>query len=380
MNKTTKPFRLRYIAVICFLMAAMSCFAAENPDFPSGDSSEVHEDYFSDDSSAGYYDSETSYGDFSSGEGYYDEGSSGESSGYYDDQGSYDSEGQGYESYGEEEVEPQPAPEPEKPKIEPQPPIKLEEKSVRVGRIPYMSIRQMMKQAVPLLRTLKKKTSTKEVRLFSSGTSYASIIEALSRGNLDFAWVGPTAYIKHRDEKNLMAIAKAKFGKETSYRGVFIAPAKGRVQGLEDLQGSSVGFVDPESASGFIYPMYLLKSLKIKVNPKTSRFLKSHDNVLQAVLNGKVDAGVCLEQTLKSSSVKDLDKKIIILAKTEEIPSDVIICRQDCPINLRESFQQALTSIKDGDLPAGSQTFLSASDEEFSEVEAIMKAVGALKK
>ncbi|GEM_PF-1161438 len=380
MNKITKPFRLRYMVAICFLMAAMSCFAAENPDFPGSDSGEVHEDYFSDDSSAGYYDSETSSSDFSSGESYCDEGSSGESSGYYDDQGSYDSEGQGYESYGEEQVEPQPAPEPEKPKIEAQPPIKLEEKTVRVGRIPYMSIRQMMKRAVPLLRTLKKKTGTKEVRLFSSGTSYASIIEALSRGNLDFAWVGPTAYIKHRDEKNLMAIAKAKFGNETSYRGVFIAPVKGRVQGLEDLQGSSVGFVDPESTSGFIYPMYLLKSLKIKVNPKTSRFLKSHDNVLQAVLNGKVDAGVCLEQTLKSSSVKDLDKKIIILAKTEEIPSDVIICRQDCPINLRESFQQALTSIKDGDLPAGSQTFLSASDEEFSEVEAIMKAVGALKK
>ncbi|MFZ5952860.1 MAG: phosphate/phosphite/phosphonate ABC transporter substrate-binding protein [Candidatus Rifleibacteriota bacterium] len=380
MNKTVKPFRLKYMVVICFLMAAMSCFAAENPDFPSNDSNEVHEDYFSDDSSAGYYDSEANYGDFSSGESYYDEGSSGESSGYYDDQGSYDYESQGYESYGEEEVEPQPAPEPEKPKIEPLPPIKLEEKSVRVGRIPYMSIREMMKKAVPLLRTLKKKTGTKEVRLFSSGTSYASIIEALSRGNLDFAWVGPTAYIKHRDEKNLMAIAKAKFGKETSYRGVFIAPAKGRVQGLEDLQGSSVGFVDPESASGFIYPMYLLKSLKIKVNSKTSRFLKSHDNVLQAVLNGKVDAGVCLEQTLKSSTVKDLDKKIIILAKTEEIPSDVIICRQDCPINLRESFQQALIGIKEGDLPAGSQTFLSASDEEFSEVEAIMKAVGALKK
>ncbi|EKD81850.1 MAG: Methyl-accepting chemotaxis protein, partial [uncultured bacterium] len=259
-------------------------------------------------------------------------------------------------------------------------PIKLEEKSIRLGRIPYRSLREMMTQAVPLLRLLQKKTGAKEVRLVSNRNDYASVIDALARGNIDFAWVGPTAYLSRRDKDALMPVAKAKFGSETAYRGVFIAPAKGKVQGLEDIKGSRIGFVDPESASGYIYPLYLL--LRLGINPHTDAtvyFLKNHDNVLRAILAGKLDVGVCLEDTLNSLKDKNLQDKIIVLAKTNEIPSDVIVCRQDCPINLRERFFEALLSVKANELP-GSPTFMQAFDEDFVEVEAIMKYINSLKK
>lgn len=336
----------------------------ENPDFPTYDYAESSADYYSDgDAGSYYYDEDPAYAD----DGYGQDESS--DTGYYD----------------EETIEqPLAAPEePAKPKIEPGPPINLAEKSIRIGRIPYMSIKTMMAQTVPLLRQLQKKTGAREVRLVSTGKSYSTILDALARGNIDFAWVGPTAYLKNRDKDNLMPLAKARFGDDTAYCGVFIAPAKGRVQGLEDLVDSKIGFVDPESASGYIYPRYLLKRLGIKFTPKAKgKFLKSHDNVLKAVLAGKVDAGVCLEATLNAYKAKDQDlfNKIIILAKTPEIPSDVIVCRQDCPLNLREAFLKALTELKISDLPAGSPTFLPAFDEEFASVEAIMQSVGSLTK
>lgn len=259
-------------------------------------------------------------------------------------------------------------------------PIKLEEKSIRFGRIPFRSLREMMTQAVPLLRLLQKKTGAQEVRFVSSGKSYASVLDSLARGNIDFAWVGPTVYLKRRDQDKLMPIAKAKFGSETAYRGVFIAPAKGKVQGLEDLVGSKIGFVDPESASGYIYPMYLL--LRLGINPQTKStiyFMKNHDNVLQAVLDGRLDAGVCLESTLKAQKENVLDSKIIILAKTDEIPSDVIVCRQDCPINLRERFLAALLQINAKDLPGEQVTFLPATDDDFISVEGVLQYLDSLK-
>jgi phosphonate transport system substrate-binding protein len=353
--------------IVSLLMLTSVCLAQydDNPDFPSYEYNESSSDYYNPGATEDYYyDEDTSYSE----QGYYNEEES-----YYDHDFSEDSSEQ-------QAAEPQ---EPVKPEIQPAPPINLSEKSIRIGRIPYMSIKSMMAQSVPLLRHLQKTIQAKEVRLVSTGKNYSTIIEALVRGTVDFAWVGPTAYLKSNEKDQLKPIAKARFGSDTAYCGVFIAPAKGSVQGLEDLVDKKIGFVDPESASGYIYPRYLLKRLGIKFTKKAKgKFLKSHDNVLKAVLAGKVDAGVCLEATLNAARAKDpeLDKKIIILAKTPEIPSDVIICRKDCPINLQESMQKALISVKQQEMPAGSPTFLPAFDEEFASVEAIMQAVGALEK
>ncbi|GAB4282715.1 MAG: hypothetical protein Kow0029_28450 [Candidatus Rifleibacteriota bacterium] len=357
---------LTVLSICLCLFSFPTAGFSQYDEYPADDS----EDYFYNTDSTNAYD-------------YYFEGDDDYSSDDYSDEdysGSYDPDE--YRTYDEQVSEPQ-YEEPSKPVIPPGPPIKLAEKTIRIGRVPYLSIKELMRQAVPLLRLLQKKTGAKSVRLVSSRSGYSSILDALARGNIDFAWVGPAAYVKHRDHDHLMAIAKARFGDETGYKGVFIAPAKGRVQGLEDMKDGSIAFVDKESASGFIYPMYLLKSLKIKLDKNTRvYFLKSHDKVLQAVLSGKVDSGVCLEETLNSyrAKDKDLDKKIIILGKTPEVPSDVIVCRQDCPINLRESFQEALTQIKPGDLPVNSPTFLPAYDDEFASVEQVMKFIGALSK
>ncbi len=306
--------------------------------------------------------------------------------GYYEDDVEYDFSdypGDDYQSDSGESADAgdsyqQPTAAPRPPALPAGEPIKLEEKSIRFGRIPYLSMRDMMTQAVPLLRFLQKETGAKEVRLVSNRNSYASILDALARGNIDFAWVGPTAYLNRRDQDHLMPVAKAKFGEATAYRGVFIAPAKGKVQGLEDIKGSSIAFVDPESASGYIYPLYLLKELGVDPHKHSKvYFVKNHDNVLRAVLEGKVDSGVCLEETLKKLNKAQLER-IIILGKTNEIPSDVIVCRQDCPINLREKFLEALLKVKPEALP-GSPTFLPAYDEEFDSVLAVMRYIESLK-
>ncbi len=360
--------RLQSLLLIASLLLFSSpCLAQyeDNLDFPSYEYSESSSDYYNPGTTEDYY---------------YDEGTTGSDQGYYNEDESYYDQSFSDEGVEEEIAEPQ---EPAKPEIPPGPPINLAEKSVRIGRIPYMSIKSMIAQSVPLLRHLQKTIKAKEVRLVSTGKNYSTIIEALVRGNVDFAWVGPTAYLKSKEKDQLKPIAKARFGSDTAYCGVFIAPAKGPVQGLEDLVDKKIGFVDPESASGYIYPRYLLKRLGIKFTKKAKgKFLKSHDNVLKAVVAGKVDAGVCLEATLNAARAKDpeLDKKIIILAKTPEIPSDVIICRKDCPINLQEGMQKALINVRQQDMPAGAPTFLPAFDEEFASVEAIMQAVGALEK
>ena len=325
-----------------------------------------------DDSEFFEYTDDADYNDYvtTSDDDYYDNEPIG-----FDEYDSSDTEEYGEDYPPEEEQE---VVEPSEPKIKAGAPINLAEKEIRIGRTPFTSIKRMMKQVVPLLGILKKKTGAKQVRFVSSAKSYSNILTALARKKIDFAWVSPAAYLKHKNKDELMAIAKAKFGETTAYRGVFIAPTKGKVQGLEDLANSKIGFVDRSSASGYIYPMYLLKKLRINLGKKpVIKFLKNHENVLNAVARKKIDAGVCLEATLNDN--KKLRNKVIILAKTPEVPSDVIVCRKDCPLNLREAFIKALISLTSKELPAQSPTFLSATDEEFASVEEILRYVGLIK-
>ncbi|NLI75223.1 MAG: phosphate/phosphite/phosphonate ABC transporter substrate-binding protein [Candidatus Riflebacteria bacterium] len=319
----------------------------------------------------------------------YSSGETGEAS-YVDDEPVFEDYTSQYESdpdalveEAEGATEPPPASPPPAP-IEPRPPVDLARKAVMIGRTPYLSLKEMMRQVAPLFAFLKKEMGVPEVRLVT-GKDYASVLATLERGNIDFAWVGPMAYVIGREKGNLMPLAMARHLGEASYRGVFIARKDGPVQGLDDIRGRTIGFVDPESASGYLYPLYLLQRVKIDPHKACKKvyFLKKHDAVLQAVLAGKLDAGVCLEATVTGSTDPRVKGQILVLGRTDPVPSDVLVCRQDCPVNLREAFLAALLkrtatgSAALGDPGDGPPppTFAPATEADFQSVQAVWNAV-----
>lgn len=290
----------------------------------------------------------------------------------------------GYETYATEPEAP-PAP-PPPPPVVPQPPVQLDQKTVLIGRTPYLSLKEMMRQASDLFAFLKKEMGVKEVRLVT-GKDYTSVLNALTRGNIDFAWVGPMAYVIAREKGKLMPLAKAQHPGGAAYRGVFITRSGGRVMGLDDIRGKTIGFVDPESASGYLYPLLLLKRIKIDPHKACAKvfFLKKHDAVLRAVLEGKIDVGVCLEATLTAVNDPRVRSQILVLGRTDEVPSDVLVCRQDCPVNLRERFLEALlkrtatdSATKTGPSDPGQPAFMATSDDDFQSVQAVWDAVRSI--
>lgn len=277
-------------------------------------------------------------------------------------------------SYEAEPPQPPPAP-----PVVPLPPVKLDEKTVLIGRPPYLSLAEMMRHVGELFAFLKKEMGVKEVRLVT-GQDYTSVLAALIRGKIDFAWVGPMAYVIANEKGDLMPLAKAQHPGGAAYRGVFVTLKNGPVQGLDDIRGKTVGFVDPESASGYLYPLYLLKRLKIDPHKACKVvFLKKHDAILGAVLEGKIAVGVCLEATLKAIGDPKILNRLLVLGKTDEVPSDVLVCRKDCPVNLRERFLEALLKrTASGTADPLKQTFTPASDEDFQSVQAVWKAVRSM--
>jgi phosphonate transport system substrate-binding protein len=223
------------------------------------------------------------------------------------------------------------------------PVVPLPEKTVVIGRVPFMNVKEMLAHYQGLLAFLKKEMGVKEVKVVT-GKDYAGVLNALERGTIDFAWLGPMAYTIGNEKMPLTPLAQAKRRTGATYRGVFIARKDAKILGIEDIKGKTIGFVDPESASGYLYPLYFLQRSNIDPHKdcKKVEFLKKHDSVLAAVIAGKVDVGVCLEDTLVAVKDRKILEPIMMIGKTYEVPSDIVTCRVDCDPVLRDKFQEAL--------------------------------------
>src|SRR5207244_6062947 len=86
----------------------------------------------------------------------------------------------------------------------------------------------------------------------------------------------------------------------STYRGIIVTRKDSGIKSIADLKGKRFAFVDPKSASGYVYPRAML--IEKGIDPETffseTIFAGSHDRVIAAVLNRRVDAGAIYDGAL----------------------------------------------------------------------------------
>src|SRR5208283_5625824 len=107
-------------------------------------------------------------------------------------------------------------------------------------------------------------------------------------------------------------------------------------------------FVDPKSASGYVYPRAMLLESGIRPDKAFSEvvFAGDHGRVIAAVLDRRVDAGAVYDGAVriaKASGLKTEDLEV--LASTEPIPHDAIAVRADLDPGLAAQVQSALVGM-----------------------------------
>jgi phosphonate transport system substrate-binding protein len=108
--------------------------------------------------------------------------------------------------------------------------------------------------------------------------------------------------------------------------------------------GTKVSFVEPTSASGFIFPATVLATLGIDpeadINPL---FAGSHDASVIAVCSGQAEVGVSFDDA-RSIVVTDCDvaNTVVVFAYGPEIPNDGVAVAGDLSDELKASIKQAL--------------------------------------
>nr|WP_252089562.1 phosphate/phosphite/phosphonate ABC transporter substrate-binding protein [Pseudomonas sp. MWU13-3659] len=169
--------------------------------------------------------------------------------------------------------------------------------SLRLAIIPIKNVEDMLREHQPLLERLGKAAGV-PVELVVN-RSYESVVDAVVSGGADIARLGPAAYLlAHRRDPRIEAFATFTLnaGPYTPagnhYQALLLTRAEGPTD-LNAVKGTRVALSDPASTSGSLVPSVEFAGLvgaPLQGYFSSLVYAGNHDNALQALLDGRVDA------------------------------------------------------------------------------------------
>ena len=164
--------------------------------------------------------------------------------------------------------------------------------------------------------------------------NYPALERMMKAGQIQIGGFSPVSYVvaKERDpELRYIATCTQQVGdmSKDSYLGIIIVRKDSPFHKIKDLKNQRIAFTHRTSASGYIYPIELLKNEGItqpEVYFKDLIFLDKHPLVTDAVATGKADAAATWESNLYVAVKKHGDIYRVI-AQTKPIPFDAYAVR-----------------------------------------------------
>ncbi len=253
---------------------------------------------------------------------------------------------------------------------------------LKLGRIPFTNSTGMVMQHNKLLEYLAEELGVKQVRL-QTASDYNSILNLLVKGDIDIAWLASNISVEARSNPELQLLVKPiRFGTD-SYRGIIISRQDSGIRSLSDLKNKKFAWVEKESASGYIFPKAML--LEAGIDPENdfaeATFLGKHDAVVLNVLLGKYDAGACYDDARTTLRDKGKINELTILATTQDISNEPIVCRKNLPPDLIEKIKKAFLDLNKK-TPEGREVlenltdvdgFVPANHNDYDYIEKVQK-------
>ncbi|MGO9246121.1 MAG: phosphate/phosphite/phosphonate ABC transporter substrate-binding protein [Verrucomicrobiia bacterium] len=178
--------------------------------------------------------------------------------------------------------------------------------------------------------------------------NYGDLRTQMEAGEVDIGSVSPFAYVDAVRGGKIRIIAQSVIDGSATYRGIIVARKDSGLKSLAELQGKRFAFVDPKSASGYVYPRAML--VEKGINPDTffkeTIFAGDHPKVIAAVLDGRVDAGATYDTALGIAKASGMPSdNLVIIARTDPIPHDAIVVRIGLDKALSKTIQTALVNL-----------------------------------
>ena len=183
-------------------------------------------------------------------------------------------------------------------------------------------------------------------------TSYAAQVEGMCSGSIDVGFFAPLQMTlllgKSCGTPVLGALRKDDTGAlATTYKSQILVRVDSGINTLADLKGKKFAFVDPLSASGYVYPTLVVKN-KTGQEPKTffsqTIFAGGHPQAALAVYNKQVDGAAMFIDARDSLVAANPDIKTAtkVIETAGPIPNDGVALRKGFPDDLGKTVTQAL--------------------------------------
>ena len=167
---------------------------------------------------------------------------------------------------------------------------------------------------------------------FIQRQTYREVVDLLSAGELDAAWLCGYPYVVHRKEFELLAVPV--FQGQPTYQSYLIVPAGDeRTRSLLDLKQKVFAYSDPDSNSGFLYPQVWL--INEGIQPRhffaKSFFTWSHREVVKAVAEGVAHGGAVDGYVWETLALNEpgLTRRTRVVSKSPEFGFPPLVVRKN---------------------------------------------------
>ena len=232
---------------------------------------------------------------------------------------------------------------------------------IKMAFVPSADSQKVLDSGEPLGQLLEKETGYSFK--VSVPTSYAAVIEAMGASNVDVGWLATFAYVLARDKFGAEVILATVRQGSKSYTGQIIVHADSGINSIEQLRGKKFAFVDPSSASGYLYPNALFKQ---KISDYSDNFFGErifaggHDKVVIAVYGKQVDGGATFgdsviggpptdARTVVRNTIPDVMEKVKTIAITDPIPNDTVSVRKGLAPDMLTKLREGLLKVAQTD-------------------------------
>ena len=217
---------------------------------------------------------------------------------------------------------------------------------LKFGFTPVLSEAEMRAEFEPLMTYLSDAIGEKVVLYIAK--NYGDLRTQMEASAVDIGSFSPFAYVDAARGGKVRIIAQSILEGSATYRGLIVARKDSGLKTVADLEGKRFAFVDPKSASGYVYPRAMLveKGVTPERYFKETIFAGGHDKVIAAVLEGQADAGAIYDGALRVEKTKGVPtENLVTLASTDPIPHDAIAVRIGMHEALAKKIQAALVDL-----------------------------------
>lgn len=202
------------------------------------------------------------------------------------------------------------------------------------------------------------KTLGIDVEIFTAG-NYDGVIQALAADQIEFAFLGSSAYAAAYTETNggvVPLLTSVQEDGSTGYYSIVAVRCDSPYKKIEDLKGKVLAFADPDSTSGYAVPNYNLVQQGFEPSTYFSAipFSGSHEAGVQGVVNGQFDAAATYINNEKSGIPQRMVSKGMIkegevcwIWKSPEITSGPFTARKNLPAELITAMKAAVQATPD---------------------------------